>query len=123
MLAIPILNGSSQAMWQTKIPPEIQGRVFSVRRVIGEFTYPIAALIGGVLVENLLQPMMDEGGALSSNIGRLIGVGDGRGTALIFVLVGMYIFLVTLFAFFNRTLVNTEINIPDAEITLQQGVP
>jgi MFS family permease len=123
MLAIPILNGSSQAMWQTKIPPDIQGRVFSVRRVIGQFTYPIAALVGGPLVENVLQPMMEEGGALSSSFGRLIGVGDGRGTAVLFVFMGLFILLVTLFASFNRTLVNTEIDIADAEIIEKQAGP
>jgi DHA3 family macrolide efflux protein-like MFS transporter len=123
MIALPILNGSSRAMWQTKVPPDIQGRVFSVRRVIGQFTNPLAALAAGPLVENLLQPMMEEGGALSGSFGRLIGVGDGRGTALMFVLVGIFIILVTLYGFSNRTLVNTEIDNPDAEIIERQAQP
>ena len=121
MIALPILNGNSRAMWQTKVPPDMQGRVFSVRRVIGQFTSPIAALIAGPLVENLLQPMMEQGGALSTSFGRLIGVGDGRGTALLFVFVGIFIIAVTLYGFTNRTLINTEVDIPDAEINAQQA--
>lgn len=116
MIALPILNGNSRAMWQTKVPPDMQGRVFSVRRVIGQFTNPLAALAAGPLVENLLQPMMEPGGALSGSFGRLIGVGDGRGTALMFVLVGIFMILVTLYGFTNRTLVNTELDVPDAEV-------
>lgn len=123
MLSLPILNGNSRAMWQTKVPPDIQGRVFSVRRVIGQFTSPIAALIAGPLVENLLQPMMDEGGALTASFGRLIGVGDGRGTGLLFILVGLGTMLISLFGFTNRTLVNAEIDIPDAEIIERKVEP
>lgn len=34
MLVNPMLNGSNQAIWQAKVSPEVQGRVFSVRRLI-----------------------------------------------------------------------------------------
>ena len=30
----PIINGSNQAIWQSKVPPEMQGRVFSARAFI-----------------------------------------------------------------------------------------
>jgi hypothetical protein len=116
MLALPILNANSVAMWQTKVPPDLQGRVFSVRRVIGAFTYPIATLISGPLVEKVLQPRMNEGGGLAAIFGRLVGVGDGRGTALLFVFVGIFMTGISLFAFSSQTLLNTEIDIPDAEI-------
>jgi predicted MFS family arabinose efflux permease len=44
---IPILNSHSQAIWQTATPRELQGRVFSVRRVIAQFTIPLGTLLGG----------------------------------------------------------------------------
>jgi hypothetical protein len=34
---IPIINGSNQAIWQSKVAPDIQGRVFSIRRLIAWF--------------------------------------------------------------------------------------
>jgi len=119
MIVLPILNGSSRAMWQTKIPPDIQGRVFSVRRVIGQFTAPIAALLAGPLVENFLQPWMEPDGVLASNIGQLIGTGPGRGTALAFILIGLMILIFSLIAGTNKTLQHVESVLPDSEIKIE----
>ncbi|EIA39721.1 macrolide-efflux transmembrane protein [Thermus parvatiensis] len=33
-LFIPIINGSNQAIWQAKVPPSVQGKVFAARRMI-----------------------------------------------------------------------------------------
>lgn len=48
-LATPVMNPHSQTIWQTYAPPEFQGRVFSVRRVIAQFTAPIGTFVGGWL--------------------------------------------------------------------------
>ncbi len=44
----PIMNAHSQAIWQTQTPRELQGRVFSVRRVIAQFTWPLSTALAGV---------------------------------------------------------------------------
>ena len=46
---LPFANVHSQAIWQTQVPPELQGRVFSVRRLIAQFTYPLGTALGGVI--------------------------------------------------------------------------
>ena len=38
----PIINGSNQAIWQSKVAPDLQGRVFSIRRLIAWFVTPAA---------------------------------------------------------------------------------
>lgn len=45
----PIMNAHSQAIWQTQTPRELQGRVFSVRRLIAQFTWPFGTMVAGVL--------------------------------------------------------------------------
>jgi MFS transporter, DHA3 family, macrolide efflux protein len=45
---IPFMNAHSQAIWQGQTPRELQGRVFSVRRVIAQFTYPIGTALAGL---------------------------------------------------------------------------
>jgi hypothetical protein len=44
----PIMNAHSQTIWQTQTPRELQGRVFAVRRVIAQFTWPLSTALAGV---------------------------------------------------------------------------
>lgn len=44
---IPFLNSHSQTIWQLLVPRELQGRVFSVRRLIAQFTSPISIGVMG----------------------------------------------------------------------------
>ena len=44
----PIANVHSQTIWQTQVEPALQGRVFSVRRLIAQFTGPVATVLAGV---------------------------------------------------------------------------
>jgi MFS transporter, DHA3 family, macrolide efflux protein len=46
---IPVLNSHSQTIWQIQTPRELQGRVFSVRRLIAQFTWPMSTFIMGAL--------------------------------------------------------------------------
>ena len=45
----PLLNAHSQAIWQAQTPRELQGRVFSVRRLIAQFTWPLSTALAGGL--------------------------------------------------------------------------
>jgi MFS family permease len=47
-LASPMIDAHSQAIWQTQTPRELQGRVFSFRRLIAQCTYPLGTLLAGV---------------------------------------------------------------------------
>ncbi len=85
---VPIINGSNQAIWQAKVAPDVQGRVFSMRRLIAWFVNPISALLAGPLADLLLEPAMVEGGGLAGTWGRLVGTGPGAGMALMFVFGG-----------------------------------
>jgi len=53
MFVFPMANAHSQTIWQVQTPREMQGRVFAVRRVVAQFTYPLgtatAAFLGGWL--------------------------------------------------------------------------
>jgi DHA3 family macrolide efflux protein-like MFS transporter len=49
----PVMNAHSQAIWQAQVPTEMQGRVFSVRRLIAQFTSPISVALAGVLATHV----------------------------------------------------------------------
>ena len=116
MVVFPIRVGNSRAIWQIKIPPDLQGRVLSARRMIALALTPIATLLAGPLVDNVFQPMMSEGGKLAGSLGKIIGVGPGRGTALAFILAGLVIIVSSGVALANPSIRRLEIEIPDVII-------
>jgi hypothetical protein len=89
MVFVTILNGSNQAIWQSKVPPALQGRVFSVRRLIAQVTVPIAMLASGPLADKVFGPAMLPAGSLAPLFGWLSGTGPGAGISLMFVWAGL----------------------------------
>ena len=45
----PLAQSHTQAIWQTQTPHELQGRVFSVRRLIAQCAWPLGTLLGGIV--------------------------------------------------------------------------
>ncbi|HOV50920.1 MAG TPA: hypothetical protein PLZ61_06230, partial [Candidatus Cryosericum sp.] len=84
-----LLNASNQAIWQAKVSPALQGRVFSVRRLIAQVSAPLAMLASGPLADRVFGPAMMPGGSLASVFGWLTGTGAGAGMVLMFVGVGL----------------------------------
>ncbi len=114
LFVIPLASGSSQAIFQTKIPFDLQGRVFAIRSMISRSMMPIAFLSAGPLADYVFEPMLREGGLLyNSFVAKIIGTGPGRGIGLIFVLAGLGAILITVIAYLNPKIRNIESNIPD----------
>ncbi|MBI5670232.1 MAG: MFS transporter [Chloroflexi bacterium] len=110
---VPTINGSNQSIWQAKVPPDIQGKVFSARRMIAWLVNPLAALIVGPLADNALEPAMREGGTLTGAFGWLVGVGPGAGMALIIVLASLGATAIAFGAYFVPAVRNAEDILPD----------
>jgi hypothetical protein len=112
---IPISAALSQAVWQKKIAPDIQGRVFAIRAMIAYMIIPLANLVAGPLADNLFEPLLQEGGALSSTfVASVVGVGAGRGIAMIFIVSALSLWISSGYAFTNPRIRNLEEEIPDA---------
>jgi DHA3 family macrolide efflux protein-like MFS transporter len=111
---VPIANAASQAIWLAKVAPDVQGRVFAARMMIGSAITPLAYLLAGPLADRVAEPLMAEGGALASSAGRILGVGSGRGIGLIVVLTGLVVALAPLLAALIRPIRRVEVELPDA---------
>lgn len=115
MLVLPVINGSSQAIWQSKVAPDVQGRVFAVRRMIAWSIMPIAYVLAGPLNDKVFKPLLVEGGTLADTfIGQVLGTGPSRGTGLLFVVIGFLSALVALSGYLNPHVRNVEDELPDA---------
>jgi len=114
MFVIPLASGSSQAIFQVKVPLDLQGRVFAMRSMISRSMMPIAFLSAGPLADFIFEPMMADGGALANTlIAQIVGTGPGRGIGLIFMIAGLGTILITWLAYSNPGIRHIERDIPD----------
>lgn len=108
------VNGSSQAIWQSKVAPDLQGRVFSARRMIAWITDPITPILAGALADYVTEPGMQAGGFLAGTFGWLVGTEPGSGMALQFFFAGIGYMLVVLAVYlFFPVVRNLEDLLPD----------
>ncbi|MFZ2358186.1 MAG: MFS transporter [Anaerolineae bacterium] len=112
-LVSPLVNTSNQAIWQSKVAPDVQGRVFSARRLIAWFTNPISPIIAGVLADFVFEPAMSADTALAAIFGPLVGTGPGAGMGLIMLLCGLLGLMVPVIAYFIPAIRNAERILPD----------
>jgi hypothetical protein len=113
-MSIPFANGFSQALWQRKVDPDVQGRVFAVRRTLGQITGPVALIAAGPLLDLVFEPALADGGALASTVGAVIGTGPGRGAGFFMSLMGAAAIVVSIVAFSYPRLRHLEDELPDA---------
>ena len=115
LVLIPFAGALSQAVFQVKIPPDIQGRVFAIRGMIARSMVPLAFVLSGPLADHFFEPLMAPGGALSDTfIGTLLGTGPGRGIGLMMILSCLFLWAESLIAYLNPRIRNLESEIPDA---------
>jgi hypothetical protein len=117
MLCSPLINASNQAIWQAKVAPDVQGRVFAARRLIAWLVTPLSRLVAGPLADYVFEPAMQEGGGLAATFDRLVGLGDGAGMGLLFVLFGALSGLAGLSGYLFPAVREAEVLLPDHAAT------
>lgn len=121
---IPLVNASNQAIWQSKVAPHLQGRVFSARRLIAQITTPLALLLTGPLADQVFEPAMQNPDSVLAQIfGGVVGVGHGSGMALIIFSAGALIALSAAVAYALPFIRDVETLIPDHQAKAQTTTP
>ena len=113
MFTLPLMNASSQAIWQAKVAPDLQGRVFALRRTIAWSSQMVAPLLAAPLADYVFKPGMAEGGVLASIFGPIVGVGANHGVGVLISMLGLAMTLVCVLSFFNQHIRNVETDLPD----------
>ena len=115
----PVVVGSSQAIWQAKVPPDVQGRVFAARRLVAWITQPLAPVIAGTLADFVLEPAMQTtGSGLARLLGGLVGTGPGAGMSVLFLISGAGVALCCLVGYTVRAIRDMEDLLPDHDALL-----
>ncbi len=113
MLGSPVVNATSQVVWQLKVAPEMQGRVFALRRMVAQAATPLALVLSGPLADRVFEPLLAARGALAGSVGRVIGTGPGRGIAFMFILAGVGMILLATAGWLHPRVRRIEEEIPD----------
>ncbi|MFB2922782.1 MULTISPECIES: MFS transporter [Aerosakkonema] len=112
--SLPFINGWCDAILLRKVAPNIQGRVFATINMICFSCIPLAYVVAGPLAERIFEPLMAANGLLAGSVGKIIGVGPGRGIGLLFITMEIIVIVVTVVAYRYPRLRFVEDELPDA---------
>jgi MFS family permease len=112
-LAMTYLVALNRTIYQEKAAPEVMGRVFAFRLVVGTGAQALGLLLAGSLAANVFEPGMQPGGAWAATFGGLLGTGEGRGAALLIALTGAGVLLLAVVSALIPALRLLEDRLPD----------
>lgn len=88
-LSLPFINTSADVLVRSNVPNEAQGRIWGIISLLSQTGTAVAYALSGVLADWVFEPLLSEQGLLAESVGRLIGVGQGRGIGLMLILSGI----------------------------------
>lgn len=121
---IPLVNSSNQAIWQEKVPPDLQGRVFSVRRIFAQVVMPLGMLLSGPLADYVFEPaFMAPTEGLPLFFSQWFEPGLGAGMSFMISACGVLVILIAVGGYLFPAVRNVETIIPDFDEVLaaQEG--
>lgn len=110
---IPLINSNSLAIWQLKVPPEMQGRVFALRSMGQTAVMPIGFLLGGWLADNVFEPLFMQPNSFVNWFSPIVGRGPGAGMGFMFLITCLFGFLTAVVGFSSSSVRNIESDLPD----------
>ena len=108
-----LINASNQSIWMAKVAPDLQGRVFSARRLIAWLTTPISPIMAGVVADNVLEPAFRSYNSFGQIFSPVFGSDPGSGMLFLMVIIGLATALVGAIGFFFPEIRNAEEILPD----------
>jgi len=107
-VCVTVANVCNSVIWQSRVPPELQGRVIGSIRTISFSTLPLAFVVAGPLADRVFDPLLVPGGPLTASAGAVIGVGPGRGIGLLLLVAGLAPIAAGLAGLLSRTLLGVD---------------
>jgi DHA3 family macrolide efflux protein-like MFS transporter len=104
---------SSTALLQAKTASDVQGRVFSARRLLTWAPDMFTPLLGGMLADRIMEPGMTSGTWLSVLFGWMVGTDPGSGAAVMMILFGILTILTLLAGYLIPAVRDMEKVLPD----------
>jgi amino acid adenylation domain-containing protein len=112
--SVTMINSHWQALIQTKVGLELQGRVLATNQMIAMSSMPIGYFLSGVLADSIFEGAMNKSGIVANLLGPVIGTGTGRGMALLLICAGLLVILWSTIGFRFKPLILMEDSLEDA---------
>ncbi len=112
-MTFPLTQSASDAIWQAKVAPDIQGRVFSARRLIAWLVDPIMPIVAGLAADYGMEPAMQAKSGVANVFSLLVGTEPGSGMAVQFILSGFLFMSIAACAWFIPVIRSVETLLPD----------
>lgn len=90
---VPFLMANVEYIMRTRVPIELQGRVFAARNTLQYFSIPLGYILGGIIADKLLKPFMAAPSSLQQVLSYIVGKNAGSGNALIYLVIAIIGFL------------------------------
>lgn len=94
LASLPFVNMSADVLVRSNISNEKQGRVWGIIGILSQLGFIIAYSLAGFLADHVFNPLLVEGGPLASTVGQVMGTGEGRGIALLFIIAGLFVVII-----------------------------
>jgi MFS family permease len=111
MFMLPFVNSASTSIFQAKVAPDLQARVFAAKGQIAALTMPLAYLIAGPLVDRVAEPAVRSPGWRA--VAWLVGDHAGAGMGLLLVIGGLATAALSLVAYALPAMRRLEATLPD----------
>ena len=92
-----VMNVNLTTVLREKVPPKMQGRVFSAKDTLQNCTIPLGLFLGGVLADYIVEPFMAVDSPVQKVFSHFFGSGSGSGIAVMFFCVGILGIIISLF--------------------------
>ncbi|MFF1448600.1 MFS transporter [Streptomyces sp. NPDC058274] len=120
-LLMTTVNSSMQAIVQTKVPQEWQGRVFGAVMFLSQISVPLATAVSGPLADHFFEPQAADGSGLFTVLGPLLGDAPGTGMAAMLLLAGVAGTVVALWGLASRSIRDIDVLLPDVDASGDSG--
>lgn len=107
-LPLPFGDGALSTIMRTRVPLDMQGRVFAVRDSAVKLATTAGYLIGAYLADGVCERLLMADNPVSAFLRAVIGTGEGRAMGIVFVLTGLVGVVSSIFLLFSRPLMSLD---------------
>lgn len=106
--SLPFANSTLDYLIRTNVDNSVQGRVWSLISIFSQLGYVVSYSLSGVLADYVANPLLQTNKFMHESIGSIIGVGPGRGEALIIIISGIILAITAISIALNKSIKSLE---------------